>query len=51
MEASTDDKVNVTKEVRIVLEKVEKIVGKGENAGYPYNFLKSVINLYQTISR
>ena len=32
--AFADDKMNVTKELKFVLGRVENIVGKGENAGY-----------------
>ena len=29
-----DDKINVTEKLKFVWDRVEKIVGKGENAGY-----------------
>ena len=34
-----DDKINVTTEMKLVLKKVENIVGKGENAGYQHFLL------------
>ena len=35
----TDNKVNVTKNLQIVFERLENIVGKGENAGYQHFLL------------
>ena len=35
MKAFPDHKINVTEELKFVLERVENIVGKGENAGLP----------------
>ena len=32
--ACADDKINMTKELKFVIEWVENIVEKGENAGY-----------------
>ena len=32
--AFADDKINVTEKFKFVLERVQNIVGKGENAGY-----------------
>ena len=37
--AFADDQVNVTKKLKHVLERVENIVGKGENAGYQHFLL------------
>ena len=34
-----DDKINVNKNLKFVLGRVENIVGKGENAGYKHFFL------------
>ena len=34
-----DNKINVTEEQRIVLERVENFVGKGENAGFQHFLL------------
>ena len=34
-EVFADDKLNVTDKLKLVLGRVENIVGKGENAGYP----------------
>ena len=34
-----DDKINVTKELKLVLGRVGNIVGKGENAGYQHFLL------------
>ena len=34
-----DDKINVTEKLKIVLGRVENIVGKGENAGYQHFLL------------
>ena len=36
LEAFADDKINVAEKLKIVLERVEKIVRKGENAGYQH---------------
>ena len=33
-----DDKINVTEKIKLVLGRVENIVGKGENAGYQHFF-------------
>ena len=37
--ALADDKINITKQVKFVFERVESIVGKGENAGYQHFLL------------
>ena len=37
--AFADDKIIVTEKLKFVLERVEKIVGKGENAGYQHFLL------------
>ena len=37
LKAFADDKLKETKRLKIVLGRVEKIVGKGENAGYHCN--------------
>ena len=37
--AFADDKINVLKELKFVLERVENIVGKGENARFQQFFL------------
>ena len=34
-----DNKINVTEKLKFVSERVENIVGKGENAGYQHFFL------------
>ena len=34
LKAFVDNKLNVTEKLKFVLERVENIVGKGENAGY-----------------
>ena len=34
-----DNKMNVTEKLKLVSERVENIVGKGENAGYQHSFL------------
>ena len=39
LKAFADDKINVTEKVKIVLARVENIVGKGENAGYQHFLL------------
>ena len=36
LKAFADDKINVTEKLKIVLGRIENIVGKGENAGYQY---------------
>ena len=38
-EAFADDKINVTEKLKLILERVENIVGKGENAGYQHFLL------------
>ena len=37
--AFADDKINVTEKLKLVLKRVENVVGKGENAGYQHFFL------------
>ena len=39
LKAFADDKKNVTEKLKFVLEKVENILGKGENAGYQHFLL------------
>ena len=39
MKAFADDKINVAQMMISVSDKVENIVGKGENAGYQHFFL------------
>ena len=39
LKAFADDKINVTENLKLVLGRVEKIAGKGENAGYPHFLL------------
>ena len=39
LKAFAVDKINVTKELKFVLGRVENIVGKGENAGYQHFLL------------
>ena len=39
LKAFADDKLNLPKNLKIVLERVEIIVGKGENAGYQHFLL------------
>ena len=35
LKAYADDKLTLAEKMKFVLERVENIVGKGENAGYP----------------
>ena len=49
MKASADDKINVTEKLKFDLERVENIMGKGENAGYQHfhlfhNVFKGFLN-------
>ena len=37
--ALADDKINVTENLKLVLERVENVIGKGENAGYQHFLL------------
>ena len=37
--AFADDKINVTEKLKLVLGRIENIVGKGENAGYQHFLL------------
>ena len=39
LKAFAYDKINLTQKLKFVLEKVENIVGKGENAGYQHFLL------------
>ena len=39
LKAFADDKIKVTEKLKILLERVENIVGKGENAGYQHFLL------------
>ena len=39
LKASADDKINVNQELKFVLEKVENIARKGENAGFQHFLL------------
>ena len=39
LKAFADNKLNVTEKLKFVFGKVEKIVGKGENAGYQHFLL------------
>ena len=39
LKAFADDKINVTEKLKVLLERVENIVGKGENAGYQHFLL------------
>ena len=36
MKAFVDDKINATKKLKFVLDWIENILGKGENAGYQH---------------
>ena len=36
LKAFADDKISVTEKLKLVLGRVENIVGKGENAGYQH---------------
>ena len=38
LKAFTDDKLNVTQSIKVVFHRIENIVGKEENAGYPHFF-------------
>ena len=42
MKAFADDKIHVTEKLKLVLERLENIVGKGENAGY-HNVFKRLL--------
>ena len=39
LKAFADDKLNLTEKLKLELERVENIVGKGENAGYQHFLL------------
>ena len=39
LKALVEDKINATQNLKIILERIEKIVGKGENAGYQHFLL------------
>ena len=39
LKAFVDDKINVTEKFKFLFERVESIVGKGENAGYQHFLL------------
>ena len=39
LKAFTDDKLNVTKNVKVVFHRIKNIVGKEENAGYQHFLL------------
>ena len=39
LKAFADNKINVTEKLNFLLERVENIVGKGENAGYQHFLL------------
>ena len=39
LKALADDKINVTEKLKVILGRVENIVGKGENAGYQHFLL------------
>ena len=39
LKAFADDKINMTEKLKFVLERVENIVGKGENASYKHFLL------------
>ena len=41
LKAYADDKLNLAEKLKFVLEKVENILGKGENAGYQHFLLFS----------
>ena len=41
LKAFADDKINVTQKFNFVFERIENIVGKGENAGFPQCFQKA----------
>ena len=52
LKAFADDKINVIEKLKFVLERVENIVGKGENAGYQYFLLSPTFSkgfLYRVI--
>ena len=58
MKAFADDKINVTEKLKFVLERVENIVGKGENAGYQHfltmfskGFFPRVIKSWDCVAR
>ena len=46
MKACADDKINLNEKSKLVFRKVEKIVGKGENAGYQH-FLPNFPQCFQ----
>ena len=39
LKAFADDEINVNEKLKVCLERVENIVGKGENAGYQHFLL------------
>ena len=39
LKAFADDKINLTQNFKFVLERIENIAGKGENAGYQHFLL------------
>ena len=39
LKAFADDKINVTEKLKFLLQRVENIVGKGENAGHKHFLL------------
>ena len=43
LKAFADDKINVNKNLKFVLERIENIVGKGENAGYQHFLLSHYV--------
>ena len=46
--AFADDEINVTQKLKFVKEMVEKIMGKGENAGHQH-FLPSIFSSSQNV--
>ena len=43
LKAFADNKINVNKNLKFVLERIENIVGKGENAGYQHFLLSHYV--------
>ena len=47
LKAFTDNKINVTQQLKFELGRVENIMGKGENAGYQHFLLSSSLQCYR----
>ena len=51
LKAFEDDKINGTDKFQLILERIENIVGKGENAGYQHFLLFSQCFLKASYTR